>query len=114
MQVVVVNVKKEFLIKNGFNNFNDWATNSKHLYIGRNMNYYVKGANGSKWQNPYSSSVHGLDKCLELYEEYVRKGDLYKQLEELDGKILGCWCHPNKCHGDVLIKLLQEKKNKTI
>ena len=24
------------------------------------------------------------------------------------GKRLGCWCKPNKCHGDIIIKLLNE------
>lgn len=31
-----------------------------------------------------------------------------RSLHELDGKILGCFCKPDKCHGDVLIKLLNE------
>ena len=26
----------------------------------------------------------------------------------LAGKTLGCWCKPNPCHGDVLVKLVQE------
>ena len=26
----------------------------------------------------------------------------------LVGKTLGCWCKPNPCHGDVLVKLVQE------
>lgn len=33
-------------------------------------------------------------------------------LEELEGKILLCWCRPGPCHGDVLLKLLWEKKMK--
>jgi hypothetical protein len=31
-----------------------------------------------------------------------------KALFELKGKILGCWCHPLPCHGDVLVKLIKE------
>jgi hypothetical protein len=30
-------------------------------------------------------------------------------LHELNGKELGCWCKPDKCHGDILIKLYNEK-----
>jgi len=26
----------------------------------------------------------------------------------LDGAVLGCWCHPKACHGDVLVKLIEE------
>lgn len=28
-----------------------------------------------------------------------------KDLHELKGKVLGCWCAPNSCHGDVLTEL---------
>ena len=30
------------------------------------------------------------------------------RLAELDGKTLGCWCAPNPCHGDVLVRLCEE------
>ena len=110
----VVNVKKQFLNKAGYNNFQDWIKNPNHVYIGRDMSYYVEGAKGSKWGNPFKVNVVGINKCLELYEEYIRNNDqLMKQLNELDGKVLGCWCVTNdndKCHGNVLIKLLNEKK----
>jgi len=26
-------------------------------------------------------------------------------LPELRGKVLGCWCAPKACHGDVLVSL---------
>lgn len=107
----VVNVKKEFLQKNGYKDFMDWKSRINHLYIGRNVQY-VNGASASKWGNKFSVKVYGLDKCLELYEEYIRNSHLYDELEELDGKVLGCWCKPAKCHGDILIKLLREKLKK--
>ena len=31
-----------------------------------------------------------------------------KAIKELKGKILGCWCPPQKCHGDVLIELTKK------
>jgi hypothetical protein len=27
---------------------------------------------------------------------------------ELKGKVLGCWCKPDACHGDVLAELADE------
>ncbi len=33
--------------------------------------------------------------------------DLLAALPELEGKVLGCWCSPQECHGDVLIRLTQ-------
>ena len=106
----VVNIKKKYLIKYGYTDFEDWVKHTDHLYIGRNMDFYVKGTFASKWKNPFSAKTYGLDKCLELYEEHVKKSELYNELHELDGKILGCWCKPDKCHGDILIKLLKDKK----
>ena len=105
----VVNVKKAELQKSGYTDFEDWNKHENHLYIGRNMNVYVKGTHASKWKNPFSVKKYGLDECLKLYEEHIRKSDLYNQLPELKGKVLGCWCKPNSCHGDILIKLLNEK-----
>lgn len=110
----VVNVKKAHLNKNGFDNLEVWKENPQHLYIGRNMEYYVKGASSSKWQNPFPVKKYGLEKCLELYENHVRTTELYSQLDELEDKVLGCWCFPSPCHGDVLCRLLQEKKDQVI
>jgi hypothetical protein len=31
--------------------------------------------------------------------------DLLARLPELRGKVLGCWCHPEQCHGDTLAEL---------
>ena len=31
-------------------------------------------------------------------------------LHELDDKILGCWCYPKPCHGQVLIELREQQK----
>lgn len=106
----VVNVKKMHLKQQGFTDFEDWAKDPSHLYIGRNMNFYVKGTFESKWKNPFTVKKHGIDKCLILYEQLIRE-TLYDDLEELDGKVLGCWCKPNRCHGDILIRLLDEKKS---
>ncbi len=107
---VVVNVKKAFLKERDISDFTEWQAKDGNLYIGRNMDFYVKGAKKSKWCNPFSVKKYGLNECLRLYEEHVRK-NLMESLEELrDVKELGCWCKPEKCHGDILRKLLEETK----
>ncbi len=65
------------------------------------------------WGNPFTIGVHGTRKeVIKKYEEYIRnKPNLLSQLYKLEGKILGCWCSPNACHGDVLIKLVKEQQN---
>ena len=112
----VISVRKKELNKKGYKDFQDWIKNPNHIYIGRNMNFYVPGTFKSKWSNPYTVKKYGLDKCLELYEKYIcSKPELMNSLHELENKVLGCWCHDNTtigkivCHGDILIKLLKEK-----
>ena len=41
------------------------------------------------------------DHCC--YREHLDHSPALKlRLPELRGKVLGCWCHPEPCHGDVL------------
>lgn len=109
----VVNCKVAFIRKNGYDNFTEWNSDPKHLYIGRNL-VYVK-APKSKWANPFTVKKYGREKCLEMYEEYVRNGPLWNDLDELkDYECLGCWCAPETCHGDILIRLYTEKMLKKL
>ena len=40
------------------------------------------------------------------YREWIAtQSDLLAALPELRGKDLACWCAPDACHGDVLLKL---------
>ena len=32
------------------------------------------------------------------------------RIQELEGKVLGCWCKPQDCHGDVLVELIDGKE----
>ena len=70
------------------------------VYIGR----------PSKWGNPFSIGKDGTrEEVIEKYREYIlNKPELLKSLPELKGKILGCWCDPKPCHGDVLIELIEK------
>ena len=80
------------------------------IYIGR----------GSKWGNPYTHLktdtladyvVGTREEAIEKYREYILNSpSLLKDLPELDGKILGCYCFPKKCHGDILIQLIEWQK----
>ena len=112
----VINIRKKELNKLGYNDFADWLTSDiNNLYIGRNMNYYVNGTYKSKWHNPFSIKKYGEEKSLELFEDYILKNiDLLNDLHELEGKTLGCWCKPEKCHGDILIKLWIEQNEDKI
>ena len=70
------------------------------VYIGR----------GSKWGNPFKLGSDGdRETVIDKYEEWIQtKPKLMKALPELRGKVLGCWCRPERCHGDVLIALTEK------
>lgn len=110
----IVNVKKQYLVKNGYKDFDDWVSKPNHVYIGRNMSFYVDGAKASKWANPFPVKKFGRDECLKLYKDYILTNTKLKsELVELEGKELGCWCKtdPTKieCHGDILVELIKDK-----
>jgi Domain of unknown function (DUF4326) len=109
MKCQVINIRQENLRKLGYKNLEEWLKNPNHIYIGRNMSFYIKGAYESKWKNPFKVKEHG-NKCLELYKYYIQKNpELLEQLDELEGKVLGCFCKPASCHGDILKELLERR-----
>ena len=110
----IVNVKVKH-IRPTYNTLQDWMANPQHEYIGRcgivfiNKERFPKKS--SQWANPFTVKKEGIDKCLELYEIWVRnkiKEEGIEELKKLKNKVLGCWCKPDKCHGDILIKILNE------
>lgn len=106
----VVDVHKKNLNKIGYADLKDWLKDPNHIYIGRN-NVYVNGTFNSKWRNRFSVKKYGRDGCLKEYEKFIRENkELLGQIDELDGKVLGCWCKPLPCHGDILLKILNETK----
>ena len=62
----------------------------------------------SDWGNPFEMPADGdRDTVCDSYEIFFRrKFSLHDPLEQLNGKVLGCWCYPKRCHGDYLIKIL--------
>lgn len=69
------------------------------IYIGR----------PSKWGNPFKmSNEKERTLVIEQFEEYLYSSGLIKDIGELKGKDLVCWCAPKACHGDVLLRLANE------
>jgi hypothetical protein len=61
----------------------------------------------TKWGNPYIEGKHGDHAAvIAKHEAWLRtKPDLLRDLDELRGKDLACWCAPEPCHGDLLLRL---------
>jgi len=85
-------------------------TNMTEVVNARNESYDVLIARPSKWGNPFQIGRDGdRERVICMYEVHVRRRpDLLAALPELAGKRLGCYCKPEACHDDVLVKLLRE------
>ena len=72
----------------------------------------------TKWGSPFSCKPHSIapfksktrKESIESHKEWLLHGDgqyLLKDLHELKGKVLGCWCNSNQsCHGDIIVQLV--------
>lgn len=78
------------------------------VYIGRTARR--NGAFG----NPFvMRSEAERQTVIDKFEAYARGAIAFdpafrQRVRELHGKVLGCWCAPKACHGDVLLKLAAE------
>lgn len=83
--------------------------------------YDVDICRPSKWSNPFTHlplhrtrarwQVKTRADSIFLYELWVRRNEkLMGELHELAGKTLGCVCKPKSCHGDVLVRLVEETR----
>lgn len=65
------------------------------------------------WGNPFILHDESMRKAVcEAFEIYARDRLLIDPdwLEPLRGFDLACWCAPKQCHGDIILKLLQERR----
>jgi alkylated DNA repair dioxygenase AlkB len=78
-------------------------------YIGR-KNTFRGFYSDSVFHNPFVLEKESQRaEILAKYEEYARGNkNIIEALPLLIGKDLWCWCSPKTCHGEVLIKMLDE------
>ena len=79
------------------------------VHCKRNL-YDVYIGRPSKWGNPFKVGKDGKrGECIELYKKWLQQPEQEKLLseveQELKGKVLGCWCDPNPCHGNILAEI---------
>jgi hypothetical protein len=68
------------------------------VYIGR----------PSEWGNPFVIGIDGSrEEVIQKYRQRIEENrDTITHVRvKLRGKILGCWCAPAPCHGDVLAEI---------
>jgi len=79
----------------------------------------------SKWGNPFSHlpksaakfRCAGREEAMQRYREWVyapeQAGLRAAARRELRGKVLGCYCKPLACHGDVLAEIADSEAGPT-
>ena len=74
-------------------------------YIGRHNKHY--GQLPSKWHNPIHTGNRDFD--CDSFARYLTEHpvgiDLTRHVWELKGRLLLCWCFPERCHGEILAEM---------
>ena len=110
MAIIVYNIKNE-----------DFSHEKNNFYIGRPSilgNPYTYDDKDTKLA---TKSFKTRDEAINAYEEYFHKmmefddefknefNKIYEKYKNGEDVYLGCFCHPLRCHGDVIAKELQKK-----
>lgn len=116
METRVVSVKVRH-IRPRYDNLKEWMEDENNVYIGRKGVVFVDGERfpkeNSEWANPYRITDNlDRDQVILQYETHLdamlEDEECKKRFLLLRGKTLGCWCKPDACHGDVIVKKLNE------
>ena len=63
------------------------------------------------WGNPFEIGKDGSRlEVIKKYKEWIVTQDIMQSIDSLKGKVLGCWCRPEACHGDILQELADGRK----
>lgn len=79
----------------------------------RKDDFDVDISRSGKWGNPFVVGRDGTrSEVIQMYENWIKTRDIYTDIvPELKDKILGCYCKPKACHGDVLARIADEGDN---
>ena len=89
--------------------------NNKTVVVNRHSSQYdVYIGRGTSFGNPFIIGRDGTrEEVLRRYKRYFNDRILLdkefkKKVLALRGKVLGCSCKPDACHGDIIVSWLQE------
>jgi hypothetical protein len=97
-------------LKNGETVVVNQKTDLATINFAESKGLYVRADRFSDWGNPFEMGKDGdrNEVCNNYEKHYLPfKPSLLNRLDELKGKALGCWCAPEKCHCDSLIKKIK-------
>lgn len=117
MNTKLINVKVSNIRPN-YENLKEWMDDENNVYIGRKGIVFIDNQRFPKedsiWANPFKIDKNNTrEQVIDKYRNYItdkiKNENLTDELLKLKNKNLGCWCHPQKCHGDVLVDLLNSQ-----
>jgi hypothetical protein len=82
-------------------------TDRETIAAARQNGLYVYIGKTSLWGNPFQVGWDGdLQEVVDKYRDWIKtQPTLMAKVPSLRGKILGCYCTPRVCHGNVLAEL---------
>jgi hypothetical protein len=74
-----------------------------------NYDVYIGRGNGSFFGNPFPiTERYDREAVVAMFTDYVLKTpSVLSKLHTLKDKVLGCFCAPNLCHGDMIVWMLE-------
>jgi len=84
-----------------------------NIYHGKRPCIYI--GRGSAFGNPYIIGKDGnrtevIEKYKKWFYKRLKNERFLKQVLALKGEVLGCYCFPAPCHGNVIIEYLNSIK----
>jgi len=115
----IVNVKVGY-IRPKYKNLKEWCEDPNNIYIARKGIVFIETPTGKErypkndsiWANPFKiDKGNERENTIVKYRTYIferleKEPQLKEELKKLNGHNLGCWCHPDPCHGDVLLEAI--------
>jgi hypothetical protein len=92
------------------------------VYIGRPSKWgnpftHLKPLDGEPPKSLASYHVDTRELAISSYKRWLINEIIEHRITEnevlaLDGKTLGCWCHPKPCHGDAISEVIEDIKQR--
>ena len=95
------------LAKMGYGQLANQHTDSALIKVAQAEGIYCRIDRNSIWGNPFILDEDGdRETVIANYADYLTKKPSLRKLthQSLRGRIMGCWCYPEPCHGHILIK----------
>jgi hypothetical protein len=101
IEPIIIDITEDYIIKPHPDKVVNIHRDNYDVYIGRGK--------GSIFGNPFPITERCDRECvIALFTDYVLKTpSVLSRLHELKDKVLGCFCAPNLCHGDMIVWMLE-------